>query len=64
MIESLDNANNLVALKMWEPLLGLLDSTDDPIVVHTAWIIGTAIQNNLTSQAAVSPPHSKKQDDR
>jgi hypothetical protein len=42
MIESLDNANNMVALNMWEPLLELLDSPHDPIVAHTAWIIGTA----------------------
>lgn len=54
MIESIDNANNMVALKMWEPLLELLESTHDPVVAHTCWILGTAIQNNLTAQAAVS----------
>lgn len=42
----------MVALKMWEPLLDLLNATEDEIVAHTCWILGTAIQNNLTAQAA------------
>ena len=54
MIELIDNANNLVALKMWEPLLELLKDKEDGIVAHVCWIIGTAVQNNLTAQAAVS----------
>jgi hypothetical protein len=54
MIELIDNANNLVALKMWEPLLKLLEDPEDAIVAHICWIIGTAVQNNLTAQAAVS----------
>jgi hsp70-interacting protein len=53
MIELIDNANNLVALKMWEPLLELLKDKEDGIVAHVCWIIGTAVQNNLTAQAAV-----------
>jgi hypothetical protein len=59
MIELIDNANNLVALKMWEPLLELLKDKEDGVVAHVCWIIGTAVQNNLTAQAAVSHlPHS------
>jgi hypothetical protein len=54
MIELIDNANNLVALKMWEPLLKMLEDPEDAIVAHICWIIGTAVQNNLTAQAAVS----------
>jgi hypothetical protein len=53
MIELIDNANNLVALKMWEPLLKMLEDKEDGIVAHICWIIGTAVQNNLTAQAAV-----------
>lgn len=56
MIELIDNANNLVALKMWEPLLKMLEDPEDAIVAHVCWIIGTAVQNNLTAQAAVCPP--------
>jgi len=56
MIELIDNANNLVALKMWEPLLALLEDKEDGVVAHVCWIIGTAVQNNLTAQAAVGLP--------
>ena len=54
MIELIDNANNMTVLKMWEPLLSLLQSKEDGIVAHACWIIGTAVQNNLKAQAAVS----------
>ena len=52
LIESIDNANNLAPLKLWEPLLGLLKSTEDPILEIVCWIIGTSIQNNPKAQAA------------
>ena len=64
LIEHLDNANNMAVLKLWEPLLMLLSSPHETIVAHTCWIMGTAVQNNLKAQAAVSaledvcdPPH-------
>jgi hsp70-interacting protein len=58
MIELIDNANNMTVLKMWEPILSLLDSPEDGIVAHACWIIGTAVQNNLKAQAAVCLPSS------
>ena len=54
LIEMLDNANNMAILKLWQPLLGLLKSDQQPVVAHACWIIGTAVQNNLKAQAAVS----------
>ncbi|KAF8312656.1 Fes1-domain-containing protein [Clavulina sp. PMI_390] len=54
LVESIDNANNLVALKMWEPLIQLSKSSDDEIQQYGLWIIGTAIQNNPKAQHAVS----------
>lgn len=41
-------------LKLWDPLLTLLSSPYPEIVAHTCWVIGTAIQNNIKAQAAVS----------
>jgi hypothetical protein len=58
LIELIDNANNMAVLKLWEPLLGLLESSESEIVTHAAWIIGTAVQNNLKAQAAVCQPLS------
>lgn len=54
LIELIDNANNMPILKLWDPLLSLLSSPHPEIVAHTCWIIGTAIQNNIKAQAAVS----------
>jgi len=50
----LDNANNMAVLKLWDPLLSLLKSEHSAIVTHACWIIGTAVQNNLKAQSAVS----------
>ena len=54
LIEMLDNANNMAVLKLWKPLLSLLSSPHESLVAHTCWIIGTAVQNNLKAQGAVS----------
>jgi hypothetical protein len=53
LIEMIDNANNMAVLKLWQPLLSLLDSEHADIVRHALWIVGTAAQNNLKGQAAV-----------
>jgi hypothetical protein len=53
LIELIDNANNMAVLKLWQPLLELLDSRHQEIVRHALWIMGTATQNNLKGQAAV-----------
>lgn len=52
LIEMIDNANNMTALKLWEPLFSLLFSDSPEIVRHALWIIGTAVQNNLKAQAS------------
>jgi hsp70-interacting protein len=54
LVEMIDNANNLTVLNLWQPLLALLQSPEQDIVKHACWICGTAVQNNLKAQAAVS----------
>ncbi|EIW73560.1 hypothetical protein TREMEDRAFT_73099 [Tremella mesenterica DSM 1558] len=53
LVESIDNANNLAVLKLWEPLLSLLKVQNEEILAATCWIIGTAVQNNIKAQAAL-----------
>ncbi|CAI4059817.1 hypothetical protein SUVZ_04G3140 [Saccharomyces uvarum] len=51
LIENLDNANNIENLKLWGPLLEVLDQTEEEELRAAALsIIGTAVQNNLNSQ--------------
>lgn len=50
LVESLDNANNLGPLGLWNPLIDLLDNEDKDFARMSAWIIGTATQNNEKSQ--------------
>jgi hypothetical protein len=50
LIESIDNANNLQALSLWEPLIKLLAHAEKDIRRMAAWSIGTAVQNNERSQ--------------
>ena len=50
LIENLDNANNLGPLALWTPLLGCLSSEEPEIKKMAAWCVGTAVQNNVTSQ--------------
>lgn len=50
LIESLDNANLLSTLGLWTPLLELLAHEDAQIRLMTAWVVGTAVQNNAPSQ--------------
>lgn len=54
LIELIDNANNMAVLKLWPPLIALFDDEEDVVVQHALWIAGTAVQNNLKGQAAVS----------
>jgi len=51
-VESIDNANDLAKLQMWRTLHDLLSSpsSSPAIVSHTLWVIGTALQNNPSSQ--------------
>ncbi|KAH6912019.1 adenyl-nucleotide exchange factor [Coprinopsis sp. MPI-PUGE-AT-0042] len=52
LIEQIDNANNLAALSLWEPLHGLLTSptASSEIRVAALWVVGTALQNNPAAQ--------------
>ncbi|KAG9033995.1 hsp70 nucleotide exchange factor fes1 [Tulasnella sp. JGI-2019a] len=52
LIESLDNANDMEVLKMWDPVLSLTGSSSSEIVTQALWVAGTAIQNNPKSQSA------------
>ncbi|KAI0691804.1 nucleotide exchange factors-like protein [Cytidiella melzeri] len=54
LVESIDNANDLTKLNMWEPLQNLLasPSSSDNIKTDVLWIIGTAVQNNPSAQNA------------
>jgi len=52
LVESIDNANNMTALKLWKPLIGLFNSTDSAeIRTQLLWIFGTAVQNNPKAQS-------------
>ncbi|KDN47754.1 Fes1-domain-containing protein [Tilletiaria anomala UBC 951] len=53
LIEQVDNANNIMNMKMWPPLLTLLESPLPSIQLAAAWIVGTAVQNNDKAQMAV-----------
>ena len=51
LIENIDNANNMENLGLWTPLLGLLSSEESQLRMYAAWCVGTAVQNNVKSQA-------------
>lgn len=53
LVENLDNANNLENLKLWPPLISLLSSPEEQLRFMAAWCVGTAVQNNPKSQAAM-----------
>jgi hsp70-interacting protein len=53
LVESIDNANNLSALGLWEPLLALLKSEEAKIREMAAWCVGTSVQNNEKAQEKV-----------
>ncbi|CCF59203.1 hypothetical protein KAFR_0G01690 [Kazachstania africana CBS 2517] len=50
LIENLDNANNIENLKLWDPLLEVLSFEEAELRATALSIIGTAVQNNPTSQ--------------
>lgn len=51
LVESLDNANLMQSLGLWPPLLDILaTSSECELRRMAAWCIGTAVQNNETSQ--------------
>lgn len=50
LVESIDNANNLTPLGLWDPLVAQLSSVEAELRKMAAWCIGTAVQNNVTAQ--------------
>lgn len=50
LIENLDNANNIENLKLWEPLIAVLDSPESELRAFALSVTGTAVQNNEKSQ--------------
>ncbi|KAK9369033.1 armadillo-type protein [Lipomyces kononenkoae] len=53
LVENLDNANNLESLGLWEPLIEQLANESPVLRKMACWVIGTAVQNNPKSQAAL-----------
>lgn len=53
LIENLDNANNMVNLGLWPPLVGLLGNEEAQLRMYAAWCVGTAVQNNEKSQSSL-----------
>ena len=53
LIENLDNANNMVNLELWPPLVGLLGNEEAQLRMYAAWCVGTAVQNNEKSQSSL-----------
>ncbi|KAI9837147.1 MAG: hypothetical protein M1838_004892, partial [Thelocarpon superellum] len=53
LIESLDNANLLATLNLWDPLFAQLQSPESQLRFFAAWCIGTATQNNAPAQESV-----------
>ncbi|CDO94697.1 unnamed protein product [Kluyveromyces dobzhanskii CBS 2104] len=50
LIENLDNANNIENMKLWEPLIAILDDPEPQLRAFALSVIGTAVQNNEQSQ--------------
>ncbi|KAI5258898.1 hsp70-like protein [Aureobasidium subglaciale] len=50
LVENLDNANNMEALKLWTPLVDMLESGSVQDREMACWCLGTAVQNNIKCQ--------------
>ncbi|KAI8819542.1 armadillo-type protein [Fimicolochytrium jonesii] len=51
LVESLDNANDLRPLKLWQPLIDIATTSDEAkLRMYAAWVMGTAVQNNKKAQ--------------
>lgn len=54
LVQGIDNANNIAALSLWEPLMEQLLHDDAELRSWTAWSVGTAVENNIKAQERVS----------
>jgi hypothetical protein len=50
LVEQIDNASNLDTLRLWPPLLSMLSAPEAEVRRYAAWVIGTAVQNNIKAQ--------------
>ncbi|KAF2397200.1 putative Hsp70 nucleotide exchange factor [Trichodelitschia bisporula] len=53
MVEQIDNANNLVPLGLWPPLVEQLEHDIADLRAMAAWCVGTAVQNNVKAQESL-----------
>lgn len=54
LIEGIDNARNIENMKLWPAVIKQLEAKDAEVRKGTAWVCGTAVQNNPEAQKAVS----------
>ncbi|RKP07692.1 armadillo-type protein [Thamnocephalis sphaerospora] len=52
LVGHIDNAQNLVPLKMWPRVLAFLDAPEPEVRLGGAWIAGTSVQNNPKAKLA------------
>ncbi|CAO3661106.1 unnamed protein product [Umbelopsis vinacea] len=52
LIEGIDNAMNLENMKLWPAIIAQLNNENVEIRKGTAWVCGTAVQNNPKAQQA------------
>jgi len=53
LVQGIDNANNLEALKLWTPLINQLEHKEAELRKYAAWCAGTAVENNVKAQERV-----------
>jgi hypothetical protein len=53
LVEGIDNANNIEALGLWQPLVDLLVSEQGELRKWAAWCMATAVSNNVKAQEKV-----------
>ena len=54
LIEGIDNARNIENMKLWPGIIKQLSAAEPEVRKGTAWVCGTAVQNNPEAQKAVS----------
>ncbi|CAO3645272.1 unnamed protein product [Mucor hiemalis] len=52
LIEGIDNARNIENMKLWPAIIKQLDAEAPQVRKGTAWVCGTAVQNNPEAQKA------------
>lgn len=57
LIEGIDNANSINSLKLWTPLVNMLQHEEADVRKMAASCLGTAVQNNVKTQETVG--HSR-----